>query len=60
MSPRRCQEHYSTVGLDEKRSAVRSVEVLRHLPKRGSADTGTDASVPANDTAQAQATIAAK
>jgi hypothetical protein len=46
------------VGLDEKRSAVRSVPVLRHLPERGSADSGADAND--NDTAQNQTTIAAR
>jgi hypothetical protein len=54
------REHYSTVGLDEKRLAVRSVQVLRYLPERGSADNGADVSAPANDTAQSEPTIAAK
>ena len=43
------REHYSTVVLDEKRAAVTSV--LRLLPGGESADGGTDAGTPANDTA---------
>jgi hypothetical protein len=45
------REHYSTVGLDEKRAAVASV--LRLLPGGESADNGADAGTPANDTAAA-------
>jgi hypothetical protein len=51
------REHLSTVGLDEKRAAVASVQRL--LPRRESADTGADAGKPANDTAEAEATTAA-
>jgi hypothetical protein len=50
-------EHYSTVGLDEKRAAVASV--LRLLPGRESADRGADAERPANDTAAAKEAKAA-
>jgi integrase len=46
------REHYSTVGLDEKRTAVASV--LRLLPDRESEDNGADAGTP-NDTTQADA-----
>lgn len=52
------REHYSTVGLDEKRAAVASV--LRLLPRGESADNGAEASTPANDTVEAEAAKAAK
>jgi integrase len=53
------REHYSTVGLDEKRAAVASA--LRLLPGRGDgADNGADAGTPANDTAGADAAKTAK
>ena len=51
------REHYSTVGLDEKRAAVASV--LRLLPRRGSADNCADAGTPANDTTEVDAAKAA-
>lgn len=47
------REHYSTVGMDEKRAAVASV--LRLLPGRESVDNGADAGTPANDTEEAGA-----
>ena len=47
------REHYSTVGIDEKRAAVASV--LRLLPGGESADNGADAGTPANDTEEAGA-----
>ena len=52
------REHYSTVGLDEKRAAVASV--LRLLPRRESADNGADAAQAANDTTATEAAKAAK
>jgi integrase len=51
------REHYSTVGLDEKRAAVASV--LRLLPGGESADKGADAGTPANDTAGTETAKAA-
>ena len=51
------REHYSTVGLDEKRAAVASV--LRLLPGGESADNGAGAGTPANDTAAVEAGKAA-
>lgn len=54
----RMREHYSTVGLDEKRAAVASV--LRLLPQGESADNGADAGTPANDTVEAGPANAAK
>jgi integrase len=48
------REHYSTVGLDEKRAAVASV--LRLLPRGESADNGADAGRPENDTVEGEAT----
>jgi integrase len=52
------REHYSTVGLDEKRAAVASV--LRLLPRRESADNGADAAPAAIDTTASGAAKAAK
>jgi hypothetical protein len=52
------REHYSTVGLDEKRAAVASV--LRLLPRRESADNGADAAPAANDTTASEAAKAAR
>ena len=52
------REHYSTVGLDEKRAAVASV--LRLLPRRESADNGANVAPAANDTTASEAAKAAK
>ena len=52
------REHYSTVGLDEKRAAVASVLML--LPRGESADNGADAGTPANDATDGEAAKVAK
>ena len=53
------REHYSTVGLEEKRAAVFSVLRLLPVARAESADGRADAATPANDTAEAEAPKAA-